>query len=41
MTRTTSSIRLNGEFALAIWDSGRRRLTLARDHLGTKPLYYC
>jgi len=32
--------RLNGMFAIALYDRVKRRFVLARDHVGIKPLYY-
>jgi asparagine synthase (glutamine-hydrolysing) len=36
-----SIARLQGMFAIAVWDQNAGTLTLARDRIGKKPLYFC
>src|SRR4051812_11918185 len=31
---------LRGSFAVVLWDAGQRKLILATDHFGTRPIYY-
>src|SRR5437773_6223671 len=35
------AVRLNGDFALALFDPAHPRLMLARDRMGARALYYC
>ena len=33
--------RIVGDWSLAVWDGAQRTLHLARDYMGSRPLYYC
>lgn len=33
--------RMNGQWAIALWDASRERLVLSRDRVGVRPLYLC
>lgn len=33
--------RMNGQWAVALWDAVARRLVLSRDRFGVRPLYFC
>jgi asparagine synthase (glutamine-hydrolysing) len=37
----TAFARMNGQWAVALWDTRAERLVLARDRLGVRPLYLC
>lgn len=37
---TSALLKFNGMFALALWDRSQKRMLLARDRYGVKPIYY-